>query len=213
MVNLPPPPPLPAKAFAFLLSTGGRNLILEYETGGRSGYDPHPEWPGGASGVTIGVGYDLGYYGRSVIDSDWQELEPVPRARLIEVSGRSGARARQSVSTVKDIYVRWQIAVDVFDSVDVAREFANAKRGMPGFIDLRPNAQAALISLGFNRGWSFTGPNRIEMRDIRDYGVPHQDYSRIAQQLRKMIRVWNGAAIYQGMKRRRLAEAQLVETP
>src|SRR5882724_3470053 len=44
IVSLPPPPALPPKAHDFLLSQGGRGLILEFETGGKSGYDPHPEW-------------------------------------------------------------------------------------------------------------------------------------------------------------------------
>jgi GH24 family phage-related lysozyme (muramidase) len=188
-------------------------LILEFETGGQSGYDPHPEWPGGASGITVGVGYDCGYYSGSVIDSDWKALEQKSRVRLERVSGQTGQRARGTLPTVRDIYVEWQIATDVFDNVDVAREFANAKRAMPGFEDLRPNTQAAMISLGFNRGWSMIGPNRIEMRDIRDGGVPPRDYERIAIDLRKMERVWRGTSIERGMTRRREAEAKLVETP
>jgi len=212
-VSLPPPPALPPKAHDFLLSQGGRGLILEFETGGKSGYDPHPEWPGGASGVTIGIGYDLGYYSARVIDSDWSALNQGVRARLVGVSGQTRQRARHSLSEVHDIYVQWAIATDVFDNVDVAREFANAKRSMPGFTDIRPNAQAALLSLGFNRGWSFEGANRSEMRDIRDYGVPNQNYPRIASDLRKMPRVWRGTSIERGMTRRRLAEAELVETP
>lgn len=212
-VALPSPPPLTPHAKAFLLSTGGRGLIFEFETGGRSGYNPHPEWPGGASGVTVGVGYDLGYYSSSVIEHDWSALQDAPRARLERVSGKTGQRARTLLSDVRDIYVQWQIATDVFDKVDIAREYANAKKAMPGFEDCRSNCQAALLSLGFNRGWSFNGPNRTEMRDIRDVGVPHQDYARIAQQLRKMIRVWRGTDIERGMMRRRLAEAILVETP
>lgn len=204
IVQLPTAPTLPEK---------GRNLILEFETGGRSGYDPHPEWPGGASGTTIGIGYDLGYYRPVVIESDWKALNGNERARLERVSGQTGQRARSATATVRDIFVAWQIATNVFDNVDVAREFANARRAMPGFEDLRPNCQAALISLGFNRGWLMSGPNRTEMRDIRDTGVPNLDYPRIAAQLRKMVRVWNGTSIFAGMKRRRLAEAALVETP
>jgi GH24 family phage-related lysozyme (muramidase) len=103
-------------------------------------------------------------------------------------------------------------AFEVFNKIDVAREWTRAERAMPGFEDLRPNAQAALISLGFNRGWSMTGDNRREMRAIRD-AVPKKDYPEIASQLRKMIRVWTGTSIFNGMKRRRFAEAVLVETP
>lgn len=209
-IVLPPPPPLTATAMEFLLSTGGRALVLEFETGGRSGYDPHPEWPGGASGVTVGIGYDLGYYSSAVIKSDWRALKE--RDRLAAVSGFTGLRASEKRKTVKDIFVAWAVATDVFDRVDVAREFANAKRAMPGVQDLRPNAQAAIISLGFNRGWSLSGANRLEMRAIRDL-VPKRDYEGMALQFRKMIRVWSGTSIEKGMTRRRHAEAKLILTP
>lgn len=194
------------------LTPAGHALILEFETGGQSGYDQHPEWPGGASGITIGVGYDLGYYSRTVINLDWHEIQPNPRARLSSVAGLSGSRARSVLATVRDISVQWPIAVDVFDNVDVAREFASAEHAMPGFDDLRANAQAAIISVGFNRGWSFSGPNRVEWREIRDL-VPSRDYEGISLQLRKMVRVWRGTSIEAGMTRRRYAEAALVLTP
>lgn len=211
-IVLPPPPAMTSTAMAFLLSTGGRELVLDFETGGKSGYDPHPEWPGGASGVTIGIGYDMGYYSKAVIDSDWNNLQKGARTRLLAVSGVSGTRARQLLPTVRDIFVAWSIATDVFDRVDVAREYSNAKRAMPGFEDLRPNAQAAIISLGFNRGWGMSGSNRGEMRAIRDL-VPARDYEGMAIQFRKMIRVWVGTSIEKGMTRRRIAEAKLLLTP
>lgn len=211
-IVLPPPPSLPPRAFQFLLSTGGRELVLEFETGGRSGYDPHPEWPGGASGVTIGIGYDMGYYSKAVIDSDWQAINKTPRTRLLSVAGLSGTRARHVLSTVRDIYVQWDIAADVFDRVDVAREFSRAKRAVPGFEDMRPNAQAAWLSLGFNRGWQLSGPNRLEMRAARDL-VPGRDYEGMAVQFRKMVRVWAGTQFENGMRRRRFAEADLLLTP
>ena len=39
------------------------DLIVREEVGSQARYKhkyQHPEWPGGASGVTIGVGYDCG---------------------------------------------------------------------------------------------------------------------------------------------------------
>lgn len=211
-IALPPPPDLPATAKEFLLSTGGRALVFEFETGGRSGYNPHPEWPGGASGVTIGIGYDTGYYSKAVIDADWQTLQKQARTRLLAVSGATGARARRLLPNVRDIFVAWAIASDVFDRVDVAREYSSAKKAVPGFEDLRPNAQAAWISLGFNRGWQMSGPNRVEMRAARDL-VPQRDYEGMAVQWRKMKRVWTGTTIQAGMYRRRDAEAKLLLTP
>jgi hypothetical protein len=211
-IVLPSPPPMSAAGKQLLLSSGGRELVLEFETGGKSGYDPHPEWPGGASGVTEGIGYDNGYYSRKVILSDWAALKLNDRTRLADTAGITGQRARAKRQEVKDIFVQWAIATDVFDRVDVAREYSNAKRAVPGFEDLRPNAQAAWISLGFNRGWQMSGPNRLEMRAARDC-APKRDYEGMAIQFRKMIRVWRGTQIEKGMTRRRIAEAKLIETP
>lgn len=211
-IVLPSPPPMTAVGKQLLLSSGGRELVLEFETGGKSGYDPHPEWPGGASGVTVGIGYDCGYYSPKVILSDWAALKLNDRTRLGDASGLTGQRARVRKNEVHDIFVQWAIATDVFDRVDVAREYSSAKRAITGFEDLRPNAQAAWISLGFNRGWQMSGPNRLEMRAARDL-VPKRDYEGMATQFRKMIRVWRGTQIEKGMTRRRIAEAKLLETP
>lgn len=197
---------------AFLLSTGGRNLVIEFETGGRNEYDPHPERPPGASGITWGIGYDGGYSTAAAIRSDWAALDPTPRNRLAAVSGLTGQKAQNKLPTVRDIFVSWSIATDVFDRVDVAREYSSAKRAVPGFEDLRPNAQAAWISLGFNRGWQMSGSNRTEMRAARDL-VPSRDYEGMAIQWRKMKRVWTGTSIEKGMYRRRDAEAKLLLTP
>src|ERR1039458_1533679 len=103
-------------------------------------------------------------------------------------------------------------AYEVFNKIDVARTWSQCERAFPGFENLRANAQAAIVSLVFNRGASMTGDNRKEMRAIRD-AVPKHDYTEMASQLRKMVRVWVGTDIYNGMKRRRLAEADLVLTP
>lgn len=202
-----------APARQLLLSSGGRSLVLEYETGGKSGYDPHPEAPDPRlSGVTWGIGYDGHYNSPTVIKMDWAILGSRNVDRLAAMHPYYGRSAQAHLKEVRDITIAWQTATDVFDNVDVAREFANAKRAVPGFEKLRPNAQAAWISLGFNRGWSMSGPNRVEMREMRDL-TPKRDYEGIAFQLRKMPRIWRGTSIERGMTRRRIAEAKLMETP
>ena len=48
-----------------MLNKKSLDLILEFEVGGGENYYnkflKNPSWPGEQSGVTIGVGYDLGY--------------------------------------------------------------------------------------------------------------------------------------------------------
>ena len=204
-----PLPPL-ASVARVELSPAGFALILEYETGGPKEYNPHPEWPGASSGVTVGVGYDCGYYLPAVIKSDWRALSAAPR--LAAVSGIKGPAARSKVADLRDILVSWQLATSVFSDVTVSRYYTLTARTFPGFEDLHPNARAALVSLVFNRGSSLAGPSRSEMRAIRD-AVPKKDYAEIAHQLRAMIRLWRGTDISNGMARRREAEAKLVETP
>jgi hypothetical protein len=67
----------------------------------------------------------------------------------------------------RDVLVRWELASEVFNEVTVARFFALTKRTFPGVERLHPNAQAALVSLVFNRGNSLIGERRSEMRAIR----------------------------------------------
>jgi hypothetical protein len=194
------------------LTQAGHDLILEFETDGRSGYKARPEWPRGQSGVTVGIGYDCGYMSATVVRQDWHRLTPPDPDRLATTAGITGQKASAKLSSVRDVLVQWEFAIDVFDNIDVAREFASCRHAYTDFDELRANAQAALISLGFNRGYQMSGPARSEMRAIRDL-VPKRDYDGMAAQLRKMVRVWKGTVNERGLTRRRLAEARLMETP
>jgi GH24 family phage-related lysozyme (muramidase) len=103
----------------------------------------------------------------------------------------------------------WPGAFAVFQAVTIPKFTAAARDAFPGFDNLDPNCQGALVSLVFNRGASMKGDRRIEMRAIKDL-VPHKDYAGIAQQFRQMKRLWMGTDIEKGMSRRRDAEADLV---
>lgn len=210
-----PRPPVLAGPPAPELSKLGLNLIYDFEVGGMWQYnkDPHPELPDRRfSGVTIGIGYDLHQYSKGVILTDWNHL-PVPApTRLAATQPYYGQNAVESWQKVRDILVPWAAATHVFLHADVAREFAAAKRAFPGFEGLSKNCQSALIANGFARGYSTSGPNRTEIRAIRDL-VPKKDYAGIADQLRKQSRVWVGTSIEKGLRARVYAEAKLAETP
>jgi hypothetical protein len=201
------PPETPA------LSPAGRALIYEFEVGGQRGYNPRPEAPDArSSGVTFGIGYDAHQNAPIVIVGDWRALGAQAQ-RLADTHPYYGRSAQTHLTEVRDILVAWQIASDVFDRIDTGREFSAARRAYGAAFELlRPNAQAALISIGFNRGYSFVGANRTEMREVRNL-TPARDYKGMADQIRLSERCWRGTEIYNGMKRRRLAEAKLMETP
>jgi hypothetical protein len=195
------------------LTSEGRALLYEFEVGGgQDYYDRYlarPTWPGFASGVTVGVGYDCGYNSTEVIRQDWRRF--AERERLAATAGITGSVAKGRIAALRDIVIRWELAEDVFEEVTVARFYALCGRTYPRFEALHPNAQAALLSLTFNRGDSMAGPRRAEMRAIREL-TRAKDYAGIAAQLRAMKRIWRGTDIEAGMARRREAEARLMET-
>lgn len=205
LLTLPPKPDL---------SPAGLQLIYDFEVGGGEKYYNrfliHPEWPGAASGVTIGVGYDLGYNSAAVIRQDWAASDDVDQ--LATAAGITGSRARAILSAYRAISIQWDDADAVFQGVILARFYALTARVYPGLRELRPNAQAALLSLVFNRGSSLVGSNRREMRSIQPL-VTKKDYAGIASQIRGMERIWRGTSVGSGLIRRREAEAKLVETP
>ncbi|MBB6052814.1 glycoside hydrolase family protein [Armatimonas rosea] len=198
------------------LSSASLKLILQFEVGGGQAYYEKklksPTWPGEASGVTIGVGYDLGYYEKETIQADWEAyLTPKDLKRLLACAGKKGKDAEKAIAGVKDIVVDWDDALAVFKNTTIATFWRKTKATFPGVENLPPNVRGALLSLVFNRGTSLVGERRKEMRAIKDL-VATKDYAAIAEQLEAMKRIWVGTTIAEGMNRRRDAEAALVRT-
>lgn len=207
LINLPPAP---------LLSSKGYQLILDFEVGGGKAYYSKflasPTWPGYESGVTVGVGYDCGYNSKPVIVRDWSVIpNTMIRERLGNTAGVKGQAAKPLAQSVGDIVIDWSYAESVFNSVTITRFHQLTARTYPGFDRLHSNAQAALVSLTFNRGSSMTGDRRKEMREIRD-AASRQDYAAMARANRASIRLWRGTSIEKGMERRREAEAKMMES-
>jgi GH24 family phage-related lysozyme (muramidase) len=197
------------------LSPAGYQLILDYEVGGgQSYYDrflSRPTWPGVQSGVTVGVGYDLGYNAAEVIRDDWRGLGATVSGRLAQCAGLTGQRAKTQTVTVSDVRIGWPAAKDVFDRTTLARFTALTAKTFPNFDALPADSQAALVSLVFNRGSSMYGDSRREMRAIRDLCAAARtsaDIRAIAAQIRAMKRLW---PTVRGLQLRRDAEADLVE--
>jgi hypothetical protein len=207
-----PRPPLPV---ADLIPERAIDLIIAFEVGSPEVYHAkyrRPIWPGAASGVTVGIGYDLGHAAPRVIALDW---ESHPHAvRLSTASGTTGPLARELAKRLADVVIEYGHARQVFDQTSVVEHYRIARRvfGGPAFDALPPNAQGALVSVVFNRGGAMAGERRREMRAIRDACVPAADTACIATQLRAMTRLWAGTDIEAGMRRRRHAEAELATT-
>ena len=195
-----------------LPSLAAINLIEYYESGGQGQYNPHPVWPGGASGLTIGIGYDLGYASSSQIRSDWSAISSTFQNRLQSYAGRTGASAQALLSAAQDITIPWTLAKLVFEGTDIPRVSDLVAQTFQNTSLLSPDSFGALVSLVFNRGASMTDTspgNRLEMRQIRD-AMQAADFSPIPDLIRSMKRLWQGKGL-DGLLARRDAEAALFE--
>jgi len=196
-----------------LLSPNALKLVLDYEVGGGEGYYnkclKRPCWPKGASGVTIGVGYDLGYNTQSQFAEDWGgKISDSDFNRLRKCLGFKGSAANARVGSVRDIEVPWEAALAVFKANTLPRFIKLTLKAFPQADKLHPDAFGALVSLVFNRGSSLKGSRRAEMARIRDL-VPSKNYEAIALEIRSMKRIWAGKGL-DGLLRRRDKEADLV---
>lgn len=202
----------PATRAALQLSPAAQALILSFE-----GLDQPGRWPGHASGITLGHGYDLGYCSRDQFLADWGgQLRPETLARLVEAIGLTGQRAKNRAPQFADIRISKKMADQIFVARSVPRMLHEAQLAFPGVERLPADAAGALVSLVYNRGGSMVDKagqdNRREMRAIRDQCArPRTDLRFIAAQLRSMKRLWIGKGV-DGLIRRREAEAQLVES-
>lgn len=201
-----------------LISDAARDLIVAEEVSSKSTYEARyqrPEWPGGMSGITIGIGYDIGAGVRSAgqLRADWGNRIPDRMIEaLVPCIGVTGERARQMLGIVRDkVIVPWDAAIGVFDAVDVPRWYAICKAALPNFEMLSPDCKGVLVSLAYNRGASFDkdGDRYTEMRAIKIH-MSQRDFGKIPAELRSMKRLWPMQSM-RGLVLRREHEAQLFE--
>lgn len=198
-----------------LISQAAFDLIVQEETGGQAYYEKtemHPDWPGGASGVTVGCGYDCGYSTPQQIAKDWGSVLPEAMVDALKsVAGIKGPPAHShALGLCGLVSVPWDAALKVFAEIDVPRwtakvieQIQNADRL------LSPDSLGALVSLAFNRGASFTLPDDQyrEMRDIRTH-VVMLEFSKVPDDIRSMKRLWPHC---EDLRNRRDHEAALFE--
>ena len=203
-----------------MLSKKSLDLILEFEVGGGENYYnkflKNPAWPGEQSGVTIGVGYDLGYVNKAEFSEDWKDLPKEIFDRLYKVVGIKGYNTKNLIRGLKDITIPWELSLKVFNNKTVTKFWNLTKQTFPNFDNLPEDAKGGLVSLVFNRGNALEGDRRREMKLIRDgmklvSTFDQKALTFIANQIRNMKRIWVGGSIEKGMSRRRNAEAKLIE--
>ena len=134
-----------------MISKPALDLILDSE-----GCDLKPAWPGGASGVTYGRGYDLGYNTKEQIQRDWGSLvNGNVLAFMLSCSGIKGDSAKRLITpTTRTLRITQDAAEQVFQLKTIPRFYNTAMTAFPGLEHCPLDTIGAVVSLVFNRGAS-----------------------------------------------------------
>lgn len=209
------PPRIPPSQLQ--ISDASRQFILFYEVTSETNYNAKlkaPIWPGGDSGVTIGIGYDLGYASADDMITEWSKyVHPFILNQLKPLCGKKGAAAQSAISSVGHVRIEWDGAYRQFTESLLPIFVALTETFCQNVEDLPPDCRGALTSLVFNRGTALKLKNdpidsRREMREIRDLMASKQ-YDAIPQKFLDMQRLWIDKPNARGVVKRRAGEAAL----
>ena len=172
-----------------------------------------------ASGITIGMGEDLGHRSADAFKAEWDDsgLKPEYVLELATVCGLKGDAALRALPQVKYIRIPSTVAMNMFLTVSWPKWAAKTVAAFPG-LDIiartHPVPAGALVSCLYNRGDSVPAYDendprtwrREELDHIRDL-VAEGSLDKIAARLVISARHHLGI---KGLVKRRLAEAALV---
>jgi hypothetical protein len=162
------------------------DMIVAEEVTSKPYYIQHyqfPEWPGLSSGVTVGIGYDLGTASREKIASDWASLVlPDMLTIMMSCSGLTGNAGRIKCAEVKKaILISWEMAMTVFASRDVPQWTAAVLKAIPGAENLNGDLLGVLVDIAYNR----------ELKAIR-FEVGQNRLASVPREISRMKRLWPG---------------------
>ncbi|MCG6207416.1 hypothetical protein LPW26_22440 [Rhodopseudomonas sp. HC1] len=197
------------------ISQAAFDLIVAAEVSSEKVYEKryrHPIWPGLKSGVTMAIGYDVGYATRDSLRRDWEDVISSDQlASLMPAVGIKGTAARSWVQRLGNVDISFAQAIRVHRDRVIPRWVAAVERALgPNTAQLSPDCLGALVSLAYNRGVSFSadGPRYAEMRAVKAC-VQAGTFAQIPGHLRAMKRLWPGVG---GLLKRRDDEAAMFES-
>jgi hypothetical protein len=196
-----------------LISQRAFDLIVACEVTGRAAYEKRyqrPTWPGGRSGITVGIGYDLGYCTLDKLHADFDGRISDTMIRVMtRCLGVTGAQAQATLpSVVNLVLIPWDVALAVFSDRDIPEWTERVCAVLPGAKDLPADCLGALVSLAYNRGaGGFTSKDDRfrEMAAIR-WHMTAGELGKIPGEFRAMKRLWPDM---KGLRDRRDQEASL----
>jgi siroheme synthase (precorrin-2 oxidase/ferrochelatase) len=197
-----------------LVSKKAQETLIELEVGDRSTFEMRfssPYISSNQGGVTVGIGYDLGF--RSVVDVR-RDLEGLLPPDYIEALTRAvsirGDHAKSRLAEYRAVRVPWDVAVFVFERAILPRIGREVLRTFPNAVEIRGDAFGALALLIFDRGTALDGDRRVEMRAIRDL-MERRAFDAIPHQFRQMKRQYLGTTYADSASKRREVEATMFQ--
>jgi GH24 family phage-related lysozyme (muramidase) len=173
------------------------DLIIREEDNGAAYYErffTHFEWPEGASGPTIGIGYDLGYVTFAQASAGWQGI--VPPETIAAMQPACGLRGQAAHAFVQEhgasITIHWDQAMSQFTKVELPKWETSLFNALPNTDGLSADSFGALVSLIFNRGtggFHDPSPRDIEMRNIYAH-MAAKEFNKIPMEFLAMRRLW-----------------------
>lgn len=188
------------------------NYIVEQEDSNEAYYTKfyqHFDWPEGASGPTVGIGYDCGYVTVDECKQDWDGI--ISEEAISTLSGACGFRAGSACAFVQrnrnTVTITWDQALKEFREREIPKWMTRLTNAVPNCDCLSGDSVGALLSLVYNRGCSFDlpGPRYAEMRAIKMYMLT-KEFDKIPGEFLSMRRLWpRGGDLWN----RRTTESQL----
>lgn len=206
-------PPIPIGA-SMVISAKSLDLIVNAEVTSKEKYTQSyqsPIWPGGDSGVTVGIGFDCGYCSKQELADAWGTTLSAAQLSLLQSTcGKKGATCKELIPGLKSVKIAYDAAVKVFYQHTLPACARDVKRTYPGIEKLPPDTQGAILSLVYNRGYLINDTDRRkEMKALKPI-IAAGDLQGIAAQLRSMKRLWDPNK-QKGLITRRENEALLAE--
>lgn len=205
-----PPGSLPA------VSARAIDMIVAFEVGSATAYTSryrHPLWPRGRSGITCGIGYDVGYVTPAALAADWRGHTSDANIDLLaQACGVTGAPAAALLPALAGIDIPFAAAMAVFSGTTLVQTSSKTVRALPNAVTLSGDSLGALVSLVYNRGASFflAGDRYVEMRQIQG-DIAASEFALVPQRIRNMKRLWQNEPDARGLLVRRDLEATLFE--
>lgn len=172
----------------------------------REGHRGYPYWPGGASGVTLDPGFDLGHVEREAFDKYYKDiLSDEEMTELKKALGVKGDKAKQLLGENphwKNIKISRSEASKIFP-VAADKYWKGISKRYPALVnkDTPGSVQTAFLSLAYNRGIYNKGI------DVLANPLNNKKWSDLANELASMQQDHK----LEGIRVRRRMEADLIK--